>query len=245
MISGTNTDYDCVQHVGSLHQYKSAATSAEWAHVVAEHSTNLWHSSIAFREVFLSQGSKKSENRNIFNVGCVNRPVMCANNKIRLHIPDNCRNWMRNYTEIHRKERLAIPRKQSQLGQFRYTMPPRPIFPGKSCLPMPKSTVWLDALQNPNCTALLHLPGVGWAPDRLWPPHYPPKIANCFPKRHNVRTTLAACLLLRFIFWTQHSSVLVLPVPFKGNTKKGEYGPKPTTGKQSHTCHTSYRWHFL
>lgn len=124
-------------------------------------------------------------------------------------------------------------------------MPPRPIFPGKSCLPMPKSTVWLDALQNPNCTALLHLPGVGWAPDRLWPPHYPLKIANCFPKRHNVRTTLAACLLLRFIFWTQHSSVLVLPVPFKENTKKGEYGPKPTTGKQSHTCHTSYRWHFL
>lgn len=140
MISGTNTDYDCVQHVGSLHQYKSAATSAEWAHVVAEHSMNLWHSSIAFREIFLSQGSKKSENRNIFNVGCVNRPVMCANNKIRLHIPDNCRNWMRNYREIHRKERLAIPRKQSQLGQFRYTMPPRPIFPEKSCLPMPKST---------------------------------------------------------------------------------------------------------
>lgn len=132
MISGTNRDYGCVQHVGSLHQYKSAATSAEWDHVVAEHSMNLWHSSIAFREIFLSQGSKKSENRNIFNVGCVNRPVMCAYNKIRLHIPDNCRYWMRNYREINRKERLAIPRKQSQLGQFRYAMPPRPIFPGKS-----------------------------------------------------------------------------------------------------------------
>lgn len=72
MISGTNRDYACIQHVGSLHQYKSAATSAEWADVIAEHSMNLWHSSVAFFEIFLSQGSKKSENRNIFNVGCVN-----------------------------------------------------------------------------------------------------------------------------------------------------------------------------
>lgn len=72
MISGTDRDYAFIQHVGSPRQYKSAATSAEWAHVIAEHSMNLWHSSTVFLDMFLSQGSKKSENRNIFNVGCVN-----------------------------------------------------------------------------------------------------------------------------------------------------------------------------
>lgn len=121
----------------------------------------------------------------------------------------------------------------------------RPIFPGESCLSMPKSGVWLDALENPNCTALLRLSGVRWAPERLWPPHYAPKIANCFPKRCNIRNIPAVCLLLRFIFWTQHSNVLVFPILFKGNTKKEEYGSKPTTGKQLHTCHASYRWYHL
>lgn len=115
MISGTNINYVCVQHVGSLHQYKSAATSAEHVHVTAEHSVNLWHSSTAFLKIFLSQGSKKSENRNIFGVGCENRPVMCAYDKIRLHISDNCWYWWETTEEyIKKKERkFAIPRKQS------------------------------------------------------------------------------------------------------------------------------------
>lgn len=85
---------------------------------------------------------------------------------------------------------------------------------------MAKSTVWLGALESPSCTAFPHLSGVGWAPDRLWPPHYPPKNPNFLPKSYKIRIIPAVYFLLGCIFWTHHSSVLVLPVLFKGNIRK-------------------------
>lgn len=58
----------------------------------------------------------------------------------------------------------------------------RQIFPGESCLSMLRSTVWLDALENPNCTALLCLSRVGWTPNRSWPPPTHQRLLTAFLK---------------------------------------------------------------
>lgn len=94
MISGTSTDYACVQHVGSLNQYKSAATSTEWAHVIAEHSMNPWHSFTAFFKIFLYLKGVKSQKTETFLMWVV-WIVMCAYNKLRLHFPDRCKRLQR------------------------------------------------------------------------------------------------------------------------------------------------------
>lgn len=102
-------------------------------------------------------------------------------------------------------------------------MPVRLISPGKPCSWMAKSTAWSGAFENPTCTACPHLSGVGRVPDGIWPPHYPPKNCNSFPDGHKIRSTLAASLLPRCIFWTHYSSLLVLPV--KINMKKESVAP--------------------
>lgn len=79
------------------------------------------------------------------------------------------------------------------------------------------------AFENPTCTGSPHLSGVGWVPDRIWPPRYSPKNPNSFFDWHKITTTLAAYLLLRCIFWTHHSSLLVLSV--KINIRKENVAP--------------------
>lgn len=118
MISGTSTDYVCVWHVGNLHQYNSAATSAEWTHVIVEHSVNHWHSSIALCEIFQHLKGVKSQKTETFLKWVVQLLLWCVQiikYKIRLHIPTHTGNAGTGWetTENYAEKRIAIPRKES------------------------------------------------------------------------------------------------------------------------------------
>lgn len=102
-------------------------------------------------------------------------------------------------------------------------MPLRLISPGKLVYEWQRAQyVWLLLRTLPAQVLLIYLEWDRYQ-DRIWPPRYSPKNPNSFFDGHKITTTLAACLLLRCIFWTHHSSLLILPV--KTNMRKENVAP--------------------